>query len=49
LLDNLICNGSEGRLQECRFITDHDCDHSEDAGVKCQCMYILLELSFEIN
>ena len=36
LIDNLICNGSESRLQDCRFSIGHDCEHSEDAGVKCQ-------------
>ena len=35
-IDNLICNGSENRLQDCRLFTDHNCEHSEDAGVRCQ-------------
>ena len=37
ILDDLICNGSESTLQECRF-SSHNCDHSEDAGVACQGM-----------
>ena len=37
-LDNLICDGTESRLADCLAnpIGDHDCSHSEDAGVRCQ-------------
>ncbi len=37
LLDNVLCNGNEERLESC----DHNgyeisnCDHGEDAGVRC--------------
>ncbi len=38
LLDNVTCSGNEANLLECSheglFVTD--CNHSEDAGVKCQ-------------
>jgi len=36
-LDSVVCNGSEGTLLQCTAspIGVHDCDHSEDAGVKC--------------
>ena len=38
LLDNLACNGDESSLLECQSnpIENHNCDHSEDAGVRCQ-------------
>ena len=33
--DEVECTGAEGSLGECMFVTDHDCDHSEEAGVIC--------------
>ena len=51
LLDDLICNGTEPSLFDCNHdgIGVHDCDHSEDASVRCQgniiCIHIIL-LSF---
>lgn len=33
--DEVQCTGAERSLGQCNFITDHDCDHSEDAGVIC--------------
>ena len=38
-VDDLACNGTERRLQECRFSSEHNCNHSEDAGVQCECEY----------
>ena len=41
VLDDLDCSGSEGSLFECPSdspVLVHDCDHSEDAGVRCLCM-----------
>ena len=37
LLDNLVCEGSESSLLSCTHndIGMSNCDHSEDAGVKC--------------
>ena len=35
LLDDVQCTGSENSLSDCTAITDHDCEHSEDAGVRC--------------
>ncbi|XP_065193965.1 scavenger receptor cysteine-rich domain-containing group B protein-like isoform X1 [Sycon ciliatum] len=37
LLDNLRCNGLESNLFQCSRnpVGDHDCSHSEDAGVQC--------------
>ena len=37
-LDNVECDGTESSLLECQSnpIDVHNCDHSEDAGVRCQ-------------
>ena len=37
-LDNVVCNGTESSLLECNTnpIGQHNCDHSEDAGVRCE-------------
>ena len=42
-LDQLQCSGSEQSLLDCPTFTDvglHSCDHSMDAGVKCQGLYM---------
>ena len=37
LLDDLACSGEEQSLLECTLrIGTHLCDHSEDAGVRCE-------------
>ena len=47
LLDNVNCLGSETNLLKCSRggrntrLFDNNCDHSEDAGVKCNCMMSL--------
>ena len=41
VLDDLDCTGSETSLFDCPSdsqVLVHDCDHSEDAGVRCLCM-----------
>ena len=37
-IENVQCNGNESHLEECPSsdVGDHDCSHSEDAGVSCQ-------------
>ena len=37
-LDNISCRGTESRLIDCPAspIGQHNCGHSEDAGVRCQ-------------
>ena len=46
-LDSVVCNGSERTLQQCTAnpIGVHNCDHSEDAGVKCGGMSVLFSFS----
>ena len=36
-LDNVNCHGTETRLIDCpaNALGVHDCDHTEDAGVRC--------------
>ena len=44
-LDQLQCSGSEQSLLDCPTITElglHRCDHSMDAGVKCQGLYVCM-------
>ena len=40
LLDDLACEGDESNLEDCDHGRwgEHNCSHSEDAGVKC-CKY----------
>ena len=40
VLDDLDCSGSEASLFDCPSdspVLAHNCDHSEDAGVRCLC------------
>ncbi len=36
-MDNVFCRGSESRLVDCSFrgFGSHNCEHSDDAGVRC--------------
>ena len=34
-MDNVRCTGNEGLLVNCTYLSNHNCDHSEDAGVTC--------------
>ena len=40
-LDNVFCIGNESRLADCQHqgIANHNCHHSEDAGVVCSSEY----------
>ena len=45
LLDNLMCEGNENSLLDCATdvpIGSSDCEHSEDAGVRCEGMYMYM-------
>ena len=35
VMDDVHCTGTESTLISCRYTTDHNCGHSEDAGVRC--------------
>lgn len=43
VLDNLACVGTETSLFNCpaNAIGVHNCAHSEDVGIVCQCMWIV--------
>ena len=47
LLDDVHCRGTEKRLLDCSYFSQSDCDHSEDASVRCsargmqQCMIVM--------
>ena len=34
-MDDVVCNSRETQLTLCNHTTYHDCDHSEDASVRC--------------
>ena len=36
LLDDVACLGTESRLLDCPYTSNHNCIHREDAGVTCQ-------------
>ena len=38
LLDNVVCRGTEPSLLQCNTnpVSENNCDHSEDAGVRCE-------------
>ena len=35
-LDDVGCTGSDNRLIDCSHSTSNNCEHSKDAGVRCQ-------------
>ena len=43
-LDNVGCTGTESRLIDCSHsgIGVHNCDHSDDAGVKCTGAHVFM-------
>ena len=40
-LDDLGCVGTESSLLDCTAVTQHNCAHSEDAGVRCNIAGVL--------
>ena len=49
-LDDLLCEGTEPSLFECPTRSDglHDCDHSEDAGVRCEGIYTIESMGIHL-
>ncbi|OON14068.1 hypothetical protein X801_10145, partial [Opisthorchis viverrini] len=35
LMDDVVCQGNEQRLEDCSFWSEHDCVSREEAGVVC--------------
>ena len=35
VMDEVTCTGSELTLLQCTHTSSHDCNHNEDAGVRC--------------
>ena len=42
ILDNVVCSGRESNLTECDYSTINNCDRSEEAGVRCEGIYMHL-------
>ena len=34
-LDDVSCVGTESSLFNCIYVRNHNCDHSDDAGIRC--------------
>ena len=34
-MDDVHCTGTESTITSCRHTNNHNCGHSEDAGVRC--------------
>ena len=51
VLDDLRCTGSESRLIDCPHggLGNHNCDHSQDAGVRCSSGIINLILILRLS
>ena len=50
-LDNLVCTGTEARLVDCghNSFGTHNCNHNEDAGIRCIPDLCKLELVFAMH
>ena len=55
-LDNVACTGNERRLIDCTAnpLGSHNCQHSEDAGVRCRAstseyMWVSLSLLYAVH
>ena len=43
-MDDVHCTGTESTLTSCTHTTNHDCGHSEDAGVICARKHFNIEI-----
>ena len=41
-MDEVCCKGNENSLFECPRLTIHDCDHDQDAGIRCEGMHNII-------
>ena len=50
-MDDVQCTGTESSLISCTHITNHNCNHGEDAGVKCTtaCKYTKYSINFFVK
>ena len=48
-LDNVVCTGGEGNLTECGHSTISNCDRSEEAGVRCEGIYVVFTQMVGMN
>ena len=35
-MDDVVCTGSESRLVDCRYTSDHNCTYRDDVGIACR-------------
>ena len=35
-MDDVVCTGSESRLIDCRYTSDHNCTYRDDVGISCR-------------
>ena len=35
-MDDVVCTGSESRLIDCRYTSDHNCTYRDDVGIACR-------------
>ena len=45
VMDDVRCTGTESTLTSCTHTTNHNCRHSEDAGVICARKHFNIEIS----
>ena len=43
-MDNVHCNGSESSLLDCNHLNQSNCQHNDDAGVRCQGEKIIMKI-----
>ena len=48
-LDDVRCTGTERRLIDCTYTRIDNCFHFEDAGVRCQGVYIVFSWSDKLH